>query len=85
MQNTKYENTVIAALENFASKIANAAHDSVVEKNDYGMHDSVDSINFIMQNYAQHTTVASLANAALSSTLDTVVRENIHAQLTFIN
>ena len=85
MQNTQYERTVIAALENFASIIANAAHDSVVENNDYGLHDSVDSINFIMQNYMQHTTVASLANAALSSTLDTVVRENIHAQLTFIN
>ena len=82
MQNTKYENAVIAAIENFASTIANAAHDSVIENSDYGLHDSVDSIHFIMQNYAQHTSVASLANAALSSTLDTVVRENIYYALT---
>ena len=85
MQNTKYENTVIAAIENFANTIANAAHDSVVENNDYGLHDSIDSIHFIMQNYMQHTSVQSLASAALNSNLDTVVRENIHAQLTFIN
>ena len=81
MQNTQYENTVIAAIENFASTIANAAHDSVVENNDYGLHDSIDSIAFIMQNYMQHTSAASLASAALNSTLDTAVRENIHAVL----
>ncbi len=85
MQNTKYENTVIAAIENFANTIANAAHDSVVENADYSMHDSVQAIDFIMRNYMQHTSVQSLASAALNSTLDTVVRENIHAQLTFIN
>ena len=82
MQNTKYENAVIAAIEDFASTIANAAHDSVVENADYAIHDSVESVNFIMQNYMQHTSAASLASAALDSALDTVVRENIHAQLT---
>jgi hypothetical protein len=85
MQNTKYENTVIAAIENFAALIQNAAHDSVIEKNDYSIQDNVDSIAFIMQNYTQHTSVQSLASAALNSNLDTVVRENINAQLTFIN
>jgi len=84
MQNTYY-NTVIAAIQNFANAIANAAHDSVAEKNDYSVTDNANSINFIMQNYMQHTNVNSLANAALASNLDTVVRENIHAQLTFIN
>ena len=85
MQNTKYENTVIAAIQNFANAINNAAHDSVAENTDYSVTDNADSINFIMQNYMQHTTVNSLAAAALASSLDTVVRENIHAQLTFIN
>jgi UDP-N-acetyl-D-mannosaminuronic acid transferase (WecB/TagA/CpsF family) len=85
MQNTQYVNTVTAAIENFANTIANAAHDSVVENADYGLYDSVQAIDFIMRNYTQHTSVQSLASAALSSTLDTAVRENIHAQLTFIN
>ena len=85
MQNTKYTNTVIATIENFAALIQNAAHDSVVEKNDYAIADSVDSINFLYSNYTKYDNVNCLANAALSSTLDTVVRENIHAQLTFIN
>lgn len=85
MQNTTYTNTVIATIENLAAQIKAAAHDSVAEANDYSVTDNADSINFIMQNYMQHTTVNSLANAALSSTLDTVVRENIHAQLTYIN
>jgi hypothetical protein len=85
MQNTNYENTVTATIENFANTIAEAAHDSVAENNDYGIYDSVQAIDFIMRNYAQHTSVASLASAALSSNLDTAVRENIHAQLTFVN
>tara|TARA_R110000772_G_scaffold102878_2_gene203677 strand:- start:639 stop:896 length:258 start_codon:yes stop_codon:yes gene_type:complete len=85
MQNTKYENTVIAAIENLAAQIKAAAHDSVVEKNDYSIIDNVQALQYVYENYTQHTSVASLANAALASSLDTVVRENIHAQLTFIN
>ena len=85
MQNTQYVNTVTAAIENFAAIIKNCAYDSVVENADYAIQDSVDSIAFIMQNYTQHTSVQSLASAALNSTLDTAVRENINAQLTFIN
>ena len=84
MQNT-YNNTVIAAIQNFANAINNAAQDSVAENTDYSVTDNADSINFIMQNYMQHTNVNSLAAAALNSNLDTVVRESIHAQLTFIN
>ena len=85
MQNTKYENVVIATIENLANSIKLCAHDSVVEKNDYSIIDNVQALSYVYANYAQHTSVASLAAAALNSKLDTVVRENVHAQLTFIN
>jgi len=81
MQNTQYTNAVTAAIESFARTIANCAHDSVAENNDYAIHDSVDSIQFLYNNYTKYDNVTCLANAALDSTLDTVVRENIHAQL----
>ena len=81
MQNTKYDNAVAAAITKFANTIANCAHDSVAEKNDYAIHDSIDSIQFLYNNYAKYDNANSLANAALSSTLDTAVRENIYAQL----
>ena len=81
MQNTQYTNAVTAAITSFANTIANCAHDSVVENNDYAIADSVDSINFLYSNYTKYDNVNCLANAALSSSLDTVVRENIHAQL----
>ena len=79
---TTYENAVTKAIEYFANTIAEGAHDSVAEQSDYGIYDSADSINWIMQNYTQFDSVVALANAALSSTLDTVVRENIHYALT---
>lgn len=81
MQNTQYENAVIAAIENFATSIANCAHDSVVENTDYAIADSVDSINFLFSNYKKYDNAQALANAALDSTLDTVVRENIYTSL----
>jgi hypothetical protein len=79
--NTQYTNAVAAAIESFARTIANCAHDSVAENNDYAIHDSIDSINFLYSNYTKYDNVNCLANAALSSNLDTLVRENIHAQL----
>jgi len=79
---TQYKNAVTAAIENLAATIKNCAHDSVVENNDYAIHDSIDSINFLFSNYTKYDSVAALANAALSSTLDTVVRENIYYALT---
>jgi hypothetical protein len=82
---TQYVNAVTAAIESFAATIANCAHDSVAENNDYAIHDSLDSIRFLYANYTQYDNVQALANAALDSTLDTAVRENIHAQLTFVN
>ena len=81
MQNTQYVNAVTAAITSFARTIANCAHDSVAENNDYAIHDSLDSIQFLYNNYTKYDNVTCLANAALDSTLDTVVRENIHAQL----
>ena len=81
MQNTQYVNTVTAAIESFARTIANCAHDSVAENNDYAIHDSIDSIQFLYDNYTKYDNVTCLANAALNSNLDTLVRENIHAQL----
>mgnify|MGYP000671454846 FL=1 len=81
MQNTQYTNAVTAAIESFARTIANCAHDSVVENADYAIHDSIDSIQFLYDNYTKYDNVTCLANAALSSNLDTLVRENIHAQL----
>jgi len=83
MQN--YTNTVIATIENLAALISNAAHDSVVEKNDYSICDNMQALNFVYENFAAHTSIESLASAALNSNLDTVVRENINAQLTYIN
>ena len=85
MQNTTYTNTVIATIENLATQIKAAAHDSVTENNDYSILDNVQALQYVYANYTQHTTAASLASAALASNLDTVVRENIHAQLTYIN
>ena len=85
MQNTQYTNAVTAAIENFAKQIVNCAHDSVAENNDYAIADSIDSINFLYANYTKYDNAQALANAALSSNLDTAVRENIHAQLTFVN
>ena len=76
MQN--YTNTVIATKQNLAAAVSNAAHDSVVEKNDYSICDNMQALNFVYENFAAHTSVASLASAALNSNLDTVVRENLY-------
>ena len=81
MQNTQYVNAVTAAITSFARTIANCAHDSVAENNDYAIHDSLDSIQFLYNNYTKYDNVTCLANAALNSNLDTAVRENIHAVL----
>jgi hypothetical protein len=85
MQNTKYENVVIATIENLAALVNSAAHDSVVEKNNYNVIENVQALSYVFANYTQHTSAASLAAAALNSKMDTVVRETVHAQLTFIN
>ena len=85
MQNTKqifnYNADVADAIESFADCIKNCVADSIAERADYAVQDSLDSIAFLFNNYAQHTSAESLASAALNSSLDTVVRENIHASL----
>ncbi len=79
---TTYENAVTKAIEYFANTIAQGAHDSVAEQSDYGIYDSVDSIDFLFSNYAKFDSVQALASAALNSGLDTAVRESIHYALT---
>jgi hypothetical protein len=76
-----YAAEVISAIEYFAQQIKNCAHDSIVENGDYAITDSIDSIKFIFENYTQHENAVSLGSAALNSTLDTVVRENIYTAL----
>ena len=85
MQNTNYQNVVIATMQNLAALVSSAAHDSIVEKNDYSITDNVQALQYVFANYTQHTSAASLAAAALNSKMDTAVRESVHAQLTFIN
>ncbi len=77
----KYAADVTEAIESFADCIKNCVADSIIERTDYAVQDSLDSIEFLFSNYAQHTSAESLASAALNSALDTVVRENIYASL----
>jgi hypothetical protein len=81
MQNLQYTTAVAQVIESYATTIKNAAYDSVAEANDYSITDNCDKIQYLLQESAQHTTVDSLAVAALNSTLDTVVRECMYTQL----
>ena len=81
MQNTQYTTAVAQVIEYYAKQIANAAHDSVAEANDYAITDNCDKINYLLAESAQHTTVHSLAVAAFNSILDTVVRECMYENL----
>ena len=76
-----YTNAVATVIAYYAKSIANAAYDSVAEANDYSITDNCDKIQYLLQESAEHTTVQSLAVAALNSTLDTVVRECMYTQL----
>ena len=81
MQIKNYNTDVALAIESFADCIKNCVADSIAERADYAVQDSLDSIEFLFSNYAQHTSAESLASAALDSSLDTLVRENIYASL----
>ena len=81
MQNKNYNTDVAEAITSFADCIKNCVADSIAENADYAVQDSLDSIEFLFSNYAQHTSAESLASAALDSSLDTLVRENIYASL----
>ena len=81
MQNTQYTTAVAQVIEDYARSIKNAAYDSVAEANDYSITDNCDKIQYLLSESALHTTVHSLAVAALNSTYDTVVRECMYTQL----
>lgn len=81
MQNLQYNTAVAAIIECYANNIKNAAYDSVAEANDYSIADNCDKIQYLLVESAKHTTVKSLAVAALNSTLDTVVRECMYDNL----
>jgi len=76
-----YTNAVASVITYYAKQIANASYDSVAEANDYSITDNCDKIQYLLQESAQHTTVQSLAVAALNSSADTVVRECMYTQL----
>ena len=76
-----YTNAVASVIAYYAKQIANASYDSVAEANDYSITDNCYKIQYLLAESAQHTTVQSLAVAALNSSADTVVRECIYTQL----
>ena len=76
-----YTNAVATVIAYYAKSIANAAYDSVAEANDYSITDNCEKIQYLLAESAQHTTVQSLAVAALNSAADTVVRECMYTQL----
>ena len=76
-----YTNAVASVIAYYAKQIANASYDSVAEASDYSITDNCTKIQYLLQESAQHTTVQSLAVAALNSAEDTVVRECMYTQL----
>jgi hypothetical protein len=76
-----YTNAVSAVIAQYAQNIANAAHDSVAESNDYSITDNCAKIQYLLAESAQHTSIDSLAVAALNCTEDTVVRECMYESL----
>jgi len=81
MQTQTYTNAVATVIAFYAKQIANASYDSVAEANDYSITDNCEKIQYLLAESAQHTTVQSLAVAALNSAADTVVRECMYTQL----
>ena len=85
MQNTQYYAAVSAVIAYYATQIANAAYDSVAEKsNSYNIYDNCQKIQYLLAESAQHTTIDSLAVAALNSAEDTVLRECMYTQLQYV-
>ena len=80
-QQTIYAEVVASAIASYAEAITHAAHDSVAENNDYCILDNCYKMQFLYDNYMQHTTVDSLAAACLNSAADTVVRECMYTML----
>ncbi len=76
-----YNNTVAAAIQHYATQIANCAHDSVAEKNDYCIIDNCAKMEFLLLASADYATVPQLAAACLNSKMDTAVRECMYNSL----
>ncbi len=82
MQNTTYYPAAVAnVITHYAQAIARASYDSVVEAGDYSITDNCAKIQYLLSASAQHTSVKSLAVAALNSAEDTVLRECMYTQL----
>jgi hypothetical protein len=69
-----YENSVTYAIETFSANMLACAHEYDAETE---IADNLESIDFVIRNADNFDSVRELANAALASTLDTVVRELI--------
>ena len=76
-----YTNAVSAVIAYYAQAIAHASYDSVAEANDYSITDNCTKIQYLLAASAQHTSINSLAVAALNCSEDTVVRECMYTQL----
>ena len=81
MQNENYITTVATVIESYATTIKNAAYDSIAEASDYSIQDNCDKIQYLLQESTKHTTIKSLAVAALNSSYDTCVRECMYNNL----
>ena len=84
MQNTQqtiYAEVVASSIASYAEAITHAAQDCVAENNDYCIQDNCYKMQFLYNNYMQHTTADSLAAACLNSAADTVVRECMYTML----
>ena len=81
MQNENYITTVATVIESYATTIKNAAYDSIAEASDYSIQDNCDKIQYLLQESRKHTTIKSLAIAALNSSYDTCVRECMYNNL----
>ena len=76
-----YNNTVAAAIQHYATQIANCAHDSINENNDYCIADNCAKMEFLFLNSADYATLPQLASACLNSKMDTAVRECMYNSL----
>ena len=78
-----YNNTVAAAIQYYATQIANCAHDSINENNDYCIADNCAKMEFLFLNSTSYTTIPQLASACLNSNMDTAVRECMYNALLY--
>jgi len=73
-----YQNSVRYAIKTFSQNMLDCASEVDAETE---IADNLESIDFLICNADNFDSVSELADAALASTLDTVVRENIYNTL----